>query len=641
MQILAPLRLKLRPADALGAHEWAFVHFVVCLVLVAARLGLAVSLWRPGFSALTWDDFTRVLIARDWAASPFVVLPDLVWLPLHSWVMGCIFAVFGEAFASSPMALAAITNTAALVIAAALVARASYDLFEDGVGAVLVFAFALFAPWGVYLSLSGLSEPFYYLAVAGVVRALAAFLRRPALMPVALGGLAVAAAAAIRYEGWLLAISWLVVVFSSKPLWGGRGSRAWMSVVIAGLPGLVPLSWLLLNAARTGNPFTFMKTAGRMFEQAYGTELFESFATRALYYPTALFQSEPLFMPVMVVLAVWGAFSSRRARSLTVLLGLQFVAFYAPSLFSRTLGAFTERFMFVYIFGLSPFLAQVPEIVRRVQTRRVRWAVVGLGLVIATAEFGYRIPRTPEEWSFSPDFLEMSSAVVQASEQLPKPIRVVMGPQSEYDPGFFGILLGDRAQLKEAGAAPTPGPDDDYDLWIEGRQERVAVERTSPGAVFGRYHLYGPVAAKLQPRQGLMRGWHWISEDGSDRLVPETSMLAFEFIKDNPLAGEKTMLVLQLSRTAATQQVSFEVRAPYGHGFQRGRIRYTVSVDGVEVLDDDIGSPSRWQIAKGIVGPGEGAATIVISTTAQPGIEDWGWGRNSTVLVRRFAVREL
>ena len=35
---------------------------------------VAFVLWKPGWSALTWDDFTRVDQAQQWGAHPFLAL---------------------------------------------------------------------------------------------------------------------------------------------------------------------------------------------------------------------------------------------------------------------------------------------------------------------------------------------------------------------------------------------------------------------------------------------------------------------------------------------------------------------------------------------------------------------------------------
>ena len=60
---------------------------VAAVLLVATRAALAFLIWEPGYSALTWDDFSRVAISQGWAQNPYVIA-DLVWLPLPTWING-------------------------------------------------------------------------------------------------------------------------------------------------------------------------------------------------------------------------------------------------------------------------------------------------------------------------------------------------------------------------------------------------------------------------------------------------------------------------------------------------------------------------------------------------------------------------
>lgn len=50
-------------------------------------------MWEPGWSAPTWDDFTRVALAQEWADDPFLAIGDLVWLPIQTWGYGIAFAL--------------------------------------------------------------------------------------------------------------------------------------------------------------------------------------------------------------------------------------------------------------------------------------------------------------------------------------------------------------------------------------------------------------------------------------------------------------------------------------------------------------------------------------------------------------------
>ncbi|MGB5168846.1 MAG: hypothetical protein WBP49_10630, partial [Acidimicrobiia bacterium] len=184
---------------------------LVVAAVVVARIALGYLTWAPGWSALTWDDFTRVAIARHWADAPFW-FNGFVWLPLPVWITGSIYTVAGGWFASSPMALMAIINTVAVFIAAAIAAWSAHRMFSDTIGTLTVFVVVLFAPWSYFLSLSGLAEPLYFVAIATAAAGLVSWAVSGKNTSLVVGSLGVAAAAGMRYEGWWLAGAWIAVI---------------------------------------------------------------------------------------------------------------------------------------------------------------------------------------------------------------------------------------------------------------------------------------------------------------------------------------------------------------------------------------------------------------------------------------------
>src|SRR4030067_122128 len=121
------------------------IALVGVLVLLVGRVWLAVVMWEPGWSALTWDDFTRVQLARHWAIDPeFAPGGDLVWLPAPTWINGLAFMAVGGSFRANPMLLTAIVNTVAAIAAAAIVGWSAHRLWRSLSGGLLAFAAVLF-----------------------------------------------------------------------------------------------------------------------------------------------------------------------------------------------------------------------------------------------------------------------------------------------------------------------------------------------------------------------------------------------------------------------------------------------------------------------------------------------------------------
>ena len=75
-----------------------------------------------------------------------------------------------------------------------------------------MFVIVLFAPWNYFLSLSGLAEPLYFVAITTAAAGLVSWAISGRNASLALGSLGVAAAAAMRYEGWWLAGAWIAVI---------------------------------------------------------------------------------------------------------------------------------------------------------------------------------------------------------------------------------------------------------------------------------------------------------------------------------------------------------------------------------------------------------------------------------------------
>ena len=625
------------------------VRYLVVATGVAALVAwslLASVRWRPGWSALTWDDFTRVAIAQNWAAQPFLATGDLVWLPLQAWIYGTGFIVTGSLFADNPMLLATQINSAAIVGAAALLARAAWLLFESTVGGLIVFVTVLFAPWVVFTSLSGLSEPLYYFALATVVWALAARQRGGALGTVAVGSLGVAAAAGVRYEGWLLAPVWVAVVAitllpSDRSFRPSSLARAWWRgravLVVAAAPFLVPAAWMALNAARRGNAFAFRKTTAAMFGSAFGAELFGKLAARLAYYPAGVLGSAPLLVPLLVVLAVIGARYAPRTRLLTCLVALHFGLFYLTSLVSRSVGAFTERFMFAFVLALAPLLGMLPGLLVRVRPWPTRVALSAVLAALLLTETLHGLAHPPEEWTHSPDLLEVGTLLGDLARTRSTPLRVLVGKGFETDMMPLHVQNGRRVSLAPAPGAPADRLPAGADVWIEKLPARIQALPLRPAAIVGRYHLYGAVPAS---RRGESLGeWRSVDENGIATTIAPFRLVGLEFSGNDPPPGSEVFVERLVPRRDRPRRGSLALRWVYGHGFNFGRLAVEVRVDGRPVFRTDIAAPSRWQTVSFEIPSGHRSSTVAVAVRASDRIErGWEWGRSSTVVVKDFVI---
>ena len=614
--------------------------FLVVALLVSARLLLGWLAWEPGWTALTWDDFTRVSMAQHWAANP-VAVPDLVWLPLHTWVLGAAFAIAGSLFRDSPMALAAILHTLALVAAAAVVGRAAFLMTRSVVGAVIAFAALLFSPWGFYLSLSGLGETFYYLAVAVATYGIVKWTRERSVGGLVIAALGIGAGCALRYEGWWLAVAWAVVLLVSEGR--ARGVRnipasVWVS---AGAPFLVPAAWMGVNLSMTGSPIFFATESARYFLSAYGA--LETIPARILYYPLSLFRSAPLLVPGLAALVLLNR-TDPVIRRLGLVTGVHLALFYATSLVSSAVGAFNERFMFAFVVALLPVLGTLPEVLgrlARLPTRRV----VTAGLLVVTAIVTtIRLADRPIEWTHSPDLL---SLVEELGEAAPpdRQLGVVIDPRlAAVESIPLHTAHGERLVVAVADAIGVEDPLDlppGWDVYVARFPDPSQPNLGWPETMIGRYGVWGPGAATLDLETApcSCARWELTDESGQSRPLPSGPYAWLEFTTDDPLPDSSVILGTSLEVPAGSTTATLELRSTYGHGFNAGRMRVEVRVDGLTIESWDLSEPSRWRVVPIDIPAGVTGVDLEVAVVALADIEaGWAWGRASTVLVRSVEV---
>ncbi|MEX2624606.1 MAG: hypothetical protein WD651_12870 [Acidimicrobiia bacterium] len=626
------------------APDRSIVHrgplLIAILGLVVVRIILGWLAWDPGWTALTWDDFTRVLIAQEWATDP-VAVPDLVWLPLHTWVLGAAFALVGWAFAANPMALAAVLHTAALIAAAAVVGRTAYWLTRSLVGGLITFAALLYAPWGFYLSLSGLGETFYYLAVAVVMAGIVRWTtsRRFASLVMAAAGIAVACA--LRYEGWWLALAWAgVLVWTEGRQQGLR--RVPKRVLIAALaPFLVPAAWMVVNWALTGSPIFFAAESARYFLSAYGA--LESIPARLFYYPLSLLRSAPLLVPGLVALVFFNR-TNPLVRRLALVTGLHLTLFYLTSVVSSAVGAFNERFMFAFVVALLPVLGTLPEVLRRLPRLEIRWTVAAGLLVLAGVVTTLRLADRPIEWTHSPDLLTLVEELGEAAPAN-RPLAVVIDPRmAAVESTPLRATYGDRLRIAVADVIGVEDPLDlppDWDVFVARFPDPSAPGLAWPDTMIGRYGVWGPGAAALDSETAPCPCAYWqlSDESGQSGRLPSGPYAWLEFTTDDPLPDTSVILATTLNVPGGSTRGEIELRSTYGHGFNPGRMRVEVRVGGLTIESWDLSEPSRWHVVPFAIPEGATSVNLEVAVVALSDIETgWAWGRASTVLVRSVEV---
>ena len=638
------------PRDRLQTDLPVWLVGVAVSGSVVARIALAAVLWRPGWSALSEDDFHRVAVARLWAARPYLLEPQMIWLPLPAWVHGLGFRLFGGSFADDPMLLVALVNSAAALVTAALVGWAAGELFGSARGGLIAFVVVLFAPYAVFTSLSGLSEPLYYLTVAVAVWGLVGWGKGKGTWRLAIGSLGVAASGCVRYEGWRLAACWLVIVAfaaadAREPSLRGL-LRSWWTrkaeLGLATVPLLVPLAIVAAKALYYGTMLGFVSAQAEM--AAAGSIEISGELARWLYYPVPLVQSAPVLVPALVALAVWSVRTTPPARLVVSLVSLHFAVFCVLSSASGATAGFRERFLFAFVIGLAPLLGAVPSIVDRIPSARIRWSAAVLLAAVTAGAAVHGLTHPQDEYKPAADLLELQSALGAAARARGRPLTVVIGPGIERDAIYLQIPNGRRLQVsfaKQRGLRDPVTLPAGVDLWVERMPARVTSIPLAAGRVVGRYHLYGPAASQVPEVTPAFSGWSRRDGDGPRTPLPPTWPLVAEFTDDDPPPGATVALERTVARGRAPRPGSLRIRRMYGLGSYLGRLRAEVRVDGRTVFERDIAQRGGTETATFEIPSGAGDSVVAVVLTALPQVErGWGWGRASTTLITEFRVDE-
>ena len=592
----------------------------------------SVLLWDPPWNSVVVDDFTRTLHAMRWAERPFWAEPGLMWLPGHSYFLGALISLAGNSV--QPLALSAAFNTALMAGVALLLAGIAWVAFRSRAGMLLVLAVVLVSPWTQKLALSGLAEPLYITGLTVGLFALARWLSNRSI-----GWLGVAAAgfsigALVRFDAWAMwGVSFIVVlaILLRAPKLPFR--RLVASVGVAALPAAVPAVWAAASWIRFGRPLAFFEIYSTVFLSGFGGG--QTPMERLFFYPAALVRSDP-FLAALVSIAVLTAwFRAPRYRPLVVIPVGGFGLLWAAAIVSGSIGFPPERFMHGVLLGLAWTVGIAPTLLPQHEGRPIARIALGVGLVAFVTISLVRWSDRPEEWTYSPDLLELSVALSRQGQHLevsiPRDLSNEDAPISVL--GASRINVTTIGEDEVAGAIARQDPDR---LVVDRFPERLH-GLPAPDRFVGRYGVFGAVAEQLDDFRsecGDCQGWQHIDEFGNATPTPAGSpLLALEFTGVEARQGDNARLTRQV--TSERGPGSLELIPLYGRGFNMGRLTVEVRLGDLLIYQEDAAEPGGWRridipLLGGRIAE-ELSIAVVASETVEPG---WGWGRASDLLVR-------
>jgi hypothetical protein len=212
------------------------------LAVVGFRLAVSVLVLGCGLTAITDDDYHRLVISLGFAEAPSLSLINGSWLPLPFLVYGGLFSLFGPSLVAAHTlgVLSGVLSTLALWDAAR---RMGGTMLQATLSVVVLTAVPQVAVHGA------VTVPEFPAHAAAFWAVAVFFDRAAARTPTLLACLAAMLATLCRYETWPIAL--VVALYAAR-----RGS-AWQRVVGPLLAGSGIFLWLSYWYATTGNALGF------------------------------------------------------------------------------------------------------------------------------------------------------------------------------------------------------------------------------------------------------------------------------------------------------------------------------------------------------------------------------------------------
>ena len=250
-------------------------------ILVLAKLAASALVLLGGFRAVSDDDFSRVVIAEEWARAPRLDASQTSWLPFPFWVVGTAMKIAGRSLDTARATALVLGVCATLVVYVA----ARWLGETRGAATVGALAAAVF-PWSARLGVATVPE----LPTAALT-----VLAMTALVPSGdtgrrrlLGGSALFVATLSRYEAWPVALVFALVCMADAR----RSPEAGRALLGGGLLALAgPLSWMAWNLGTHHDALHFLARV-TAYRQALGGADGSAFA-RVLGYPVSMLREAP------------------------------------------------------------------------------------------------------------------------------------------------------------------------------------------------------------------------------------------------------------------------------------------------------------------------------------------------------------
>jgi len=231
------------------------IYLLGIILLLIARLGLQVLLYRSGFRALTADEFGRMVLAAKWAQGPHMVWHG-VWLPFHMYMFGTLLWLKWDLL-HVPRAIVVLLGLISIVLMYQLASK----LFESRkIGLVSAILLAV-NPVHTWLSSTPLTEMLNTSLVLAFILNITQYLRSKKQLCLYVSAFMLALANGVRYESWMYSIVFSLYLIGDGVLQFWRKNpnikQSLTFIATAFVPWMFPVAWIFGNYIETGDPLYF------------------------------------------------------------------------------------------------------------------------------------------------------------------------------------------------------------------------------------------------------------------------------------------------------------------------------------------------------------------------------------------------
>lgn len=285
-------------------HSWT-EHCVWAFTALLLRASVTALAKQQGFTAVSDDDFARVVIAQSFAYDPRWDASGSSWLPFPFWLTGTMMWLTSGTWEVA-QSLAWVTSLGSVLLFLFSTWAVGLRGFWWGLSGCL---FATL-PHAVWLGAAVVPEGYTaVLALAGLCLATGKLRER------LLSAGCLLAATLSRYETWPVAV--VVAVFHASGLLRTQTqvrSRVWTNGILVGLCVAGPMSWLAHGAVNHGSALFFVKRVAD-YRTALGASPEVWWAVFSNY-PRALLVEEPWLLGCAIAVVLWTMGSRRTVNPL-------------------------------------------------------------------------------------------------------------------------------------------------------------------------------------------------------------------------------------------------------------------------------------------------------------------------------------